>query len=198
MGFPGRKSHPDRRLLHTPYSETLAAGVERNVTFKYRIETANTGKAAESVGFVPAVEVEVPSDAALGVFQRENVDHGLRPLPFLRDTGRCRVLGIHIEGARHPSSERNKNRKSSEYSQRPGPIAVGTYDAGSSLHPLLRKALRSSLLFEQGGTATQRMQSSCAYTIVGAIGVTVNSILCETPSLVTSIDTASFELVAGT
>ena len=137
MGFPGRKSHPDRRLLHTPYSETLAAGVERNATFKYRIETANTGKAAESVGFVPAVKVEVPSDAVLGVFQRENVDHGLRPLPFLRDIGRCRVLGIHIEGARHPSSERNKNRKSSGYSQRPGPIAVGTYDAGSSLHPLL-------------------------------------------------------------
>jgi hypothetical protein len=50
----------------------------------------------------------------------------------------------------------------------------------------------------KGGTATQRLQSSCAYTIVGAIGLTVNSILCETPSLVTSIDTASFELLAGT
>lgn len=26
MGFPGRKSHPDRRLLHTPYSENASGG----------------------------------------------------------------------------------------------------------------------------------------------------------------------------
>lgn len=63
---------------------------------------------AESVGSVPAVKIEIPSDAVLGVFQRKNVYHRLRPLPFLRDTGRCRLLGIHIEGVRHPSSEETK------------------------------------------------------------------------------------------
>ena len=107
-------------------------------------------RAAGSVGSVFTAEVVVRSGAGLRVFQGENVNHGLLPLPFLRDTGRCRMLGIHLEGVRHPSSEGNKNRNRGILVAVYGPIAVWHFDAESSLHALLRKkAPRPSLLFEQ-------------------------------------------------
>jgi hypothetical protein len=71
---------------------------------------------AESVGLMlPAAVMKGPG-TMLSVLQRENVKHGLLPFPFLRDTGRCRMLGIHAGGVRHPSSEgnttANRNRSS--------------------------------------------------------------------------------------
>jgi hypothetical protein len=45
--------------------------------------------------------------AKLRIRQSQNVEHGLLPFPPLRGNGRCRMLGIHTGGIRHPSSETN-------------------------------------------------------------------------------------------
>ena len=119
-------------------------------------------KAAESVGFVPTVEIVVREHAALGAFQRENVNHGLLPFPSLRNTGRCRMLGIHIEGARHPSSEETKTANRGILAAVCGPIAVSMQNP-----PCIRcfeKAPRRSLPFDQSGTETQPLQSDVAPT----------------------------------
>jgi hypothetical protein len=80
-----------------------------------------------------------------------------------------------------------------------GAVAVGTYDAGSSLRSLPGKALRSSLLLDQGVTDTDSCiaNAALAYTIVGARRGTVNSVFCETPGRVTSTVTA-LSIIADT
>ena len=65
---------------------------------------------AKSVGPVPPDTIGIDNTTMLSVLERENVKHGLLPLPSLRDTGRCRMLVIHTGGVRHPSSEET-NRK---------------------------------------------------------------------------------------
>jgi hypothetical protein len=67
-----------------------------------------------------------------------------------------------------------------------GAVAVGTYDAGLPLHSLPGTA---SFLFaaQSGPCRHERLHGKHrAYTIVRAIRGTVNSILCETSSRVTS------------
>ena len=109
-------------------------------------------------------EVVVREVTGLRIFQRENVNHGLLPLPSLRDTGRCRMLGIHIEGAGHPSSEETRTATELKLAAVCGPIAVWHSMQRSSLHTCFEKAPGLSLLFEQGGTDTQRLQTEVAPT----------------------------------
>jgi hypothetical protein len=56
-------------------------------------------------GLMLAEVIVQTARAVLGIYQLQNVEHGLLPLPALRDSGRCRMLGIRTGGVRHPSSE---------------------------------------------------------------------------------------------
>ena len=140
-------------------------------------------------------EVVVRSYAGLRVFQRENVDHGLLPLPSLRDTGRCRMLGIHIEGAGHPSSEETRTATELKLAAVCGPIAVWHSMQRSSLHTCFEKRLGSLYYSNKVEPIYSACNQMLPYTIVRAIRVAVNSILRETPSRVTSIETAFFKLL---
>jgi hypothetical protein len=60
---------------------------------------------AGSTRFMGVKPIVHMTHAVLRIRERQNVEHWLLPLPSLRDNGRCRMLGIHIGGVRHPSSE---------------------------------------------------------------------------------------------
>lgn len=72
---------------------------------KYRRQfQGRRNEAASSAGFVLVKCIMHVTCAMLGIRQIQNVDHGLPPLPLLRESGRGRVLGIQTGGDGHPSS----------------------------------------------------------------------------------------------
>ncbi len=106
---------------------------------------------------------------------RDGKDHSERPpgreclarassTPASAGRWRCRMLGIHAGGDRHPSSEENTTACQIRSVAAHGAVAVGTYDAGSSLRPLPGKTLRCSLLLDQGVTGTNCCRANAALT----------------------------------
>lgn len=73
----------------------------------YWIRTRYGDRTAESTRLMSMYSIMNVIMAKLRIRQSQNVEHGLLPFPPLRDNGRCRMLGIHTGGVRHPSSETN-------------------------------------------------------------------------------------------
>jgi hypothetical protein len=133
--------------------------------------------------------------AKLRIRQSQNVEHGLLPFPPLRDNGRCRMLGIHSGGVRHPSSETNTTASRVVRSRL---MSGCRWNVRCRIVPAF---VCSEMLFvplyssqQAAGYTNPRRAQCCAYTIVRAIRRAVNSIVCETLARVTSTVTALWRI----
>jgi hypothetical protein len=127
------------------------------------------------------------TSAMFRVRQSQNVEHGRLPLPTLRGSGRCRMLGIRSGGVRHPSSNETQLQPGTAFVAASGSNCC--WNLRCRIPPAFAASKSPWFLFTTRIRRQDRYgihPECCAYTIVEASRRAVNSLLCETPGRVTS------------